>query len=519
MKKNLLFMMGAMLLMMAGTVMTACSSDEGVFNGNSTSYMETEEEATEDTIASLDKINVLYIQSDKGDAEECELAHLQCGTFGPDVKYPVYLGDGSSKPNNTREVYPLSLSAYIRNTSLFYKSSHPYTTFQIYIESDELLNIDNLKAGDTFDSSVIRLNIENLLSENGYIWTYLPETYVKDGQIQVVGKKTGDDGKSYLTLNLLNLKYNPYDSQSTYTFNATIDCEICDYTPKGPDIESMRMPSDEMTFFMMDALNGGESQVRHAFFGEGSEQQECLIINSEEEFRKAYKGDKELPNSRINFEYCSLVIGRTYGENSGVSLGGFKITDNGDSYQVDVTLNKSVSTNYSYTDAPKDFYYWNIYPKMDKKPVVFNRIYQDVSIDPINDAYAHISSNRWILERYRDADGKDHFADRGYVGDKRYYIEFKEDGSFSGRINDLNDFSGSYTLPFVGKRAYYEDVEHGVINMSDWKVTDIEDDDYISKQFVRISKATQFKPVWPYYLGLYVSYKEYYLFRNVNIIN
>ena len=55
--------------------------------------------------------------------------------------------------------------------------------------------------------------------------------------------------------------------------------------------------------------------------------------------------------------------------------------------------------------------------------------------------------------------------------------------------------------------------------MSDWKVTDIEDDDYISKQFVRISKATQFKPVWPYYLGLYVSYKEYYLFRNVNIIN
>ena len=68
-------------------------------------------------------------------------------------------------------------------------------------------------------------------------------------------------------------------------------------------------------------------------------------------------------------------------------------------------------------------------------------------------------------------------------------------------------------LPFVGKRAYYEDIEHGVINLSDWKVTDVKDDDYISKQFVRISKATQFKPVWPYYLGLYVSSKECFIFR------
>lgn len=512
MKKNLLFMMGAMLMMMAGTVMTACSSDEGVFNGNSTGYMETEEEATEDTIASPDKINVLYIQSDKGDAEECELAHLHCGTFGPDVKYPVYLGEGSSKPNNTREVYPLSLSAYIMNTSLFYKSSHPYTALQIYIESDELLNIDNLKAGDTFDSSVIRLDIDNILYEDKYR-TYFPENYVKDGQIQVVGKKTGADGKSYLTLYLLNLKYYENNKECTYTFNAMIDCEICDYTPKGPDIESMRMPSDEMMFFMMDALNGGESQGRHAFFGEGSEQQECLIINSEEEFRKAYKGDKELPNSRINFEYCSLVIGRTYGENSGVSLGGFEVKDNGETYQVNVTLNKSVNTKYSYTDAPKDLYYWNIYPKMEKKPVVFNRIHQDVKIDPVNDVNARICNTRWILDMYKDADGVDHRVGEGYHGDNRYYIEFKEDGSFSGRINDTNDFSGSYVLPFVGKRAYYEDIEHGVINLSDWNVTKVADDNPVSQQFMRISEATQFKLVLTDYLAIYVSSKEYFSFR------
>ena len=274
------------------------------------------------------------------------------------------------------------------------------------------------------------------------------------------------------------------------------------------------MPSDELDLFMMDALNGGESLGRRTFFSEGAEQQECLIINSEEEFREAYKGEKGLPKSGINFKYCSLVIGRTYGENSGVSLDRFEITDSDDTYQVNVTLNKSVNPKYSYTAAPKDLYYWNIYPKMEKKPVVFNRIHQDVSIDPINDAYAHICSTRWILDLYQDADGVSHRVGEGYyLGDKRYYIEFKEDGSFSGRIKDLNDFCGSYTLPFVGKRAYYEDIEHGVINLSDWKVTDIEDDDPVSKQFMRISEVSQFKPVWPYSLVLYVSSKEFFMFR------
>jgi len=101
-----------------------------------------------------------------------------------------------------------------------------------------------------------------------------------------------------------------------------------------------------------------------------------------------------------------------------------------------------------------------------------------------------------------------------YIVDKEDIKDvFQEDGSFSGRIKDLNDFSGSYTLPFVGKRAYYQDIEHGVINMSDWKVTDVNDNDPVSKQFMRMSKATQFKPVWPYYLILYVSSKEYFMFR------
>ena len=121
---------------------------------------------------------------------------------------------------------------------------------------------------------------------------------------------------------------------------------------------------------------------------------------------------------------------------------------------------------------------------------------------------------------YKDADGVDHRVGEDYHGDNRYYIEFKEDGggyrpsgSFSGRIKDLNDFSGSYTLPFVGKRAYYEDIEHGVINLSDWNVTKVADDDPVSKQFMRISEATQFRLVSTDFLAIYVSSKEYFSFR------
>jgi len=461
---------------------------------------------------SLGDINVLFIQDENGKVDTCGLYGPYCGTAGP---ITTTGGD-----NITFEDYPMVFSS-----GMWYAQN--FDELQLSIENRENKKIGDLKVGDSFSTSSLDPN--NKISIK--VWwedvltlelPYQNKDGALNGRIEVVDKKTVYDVINYITLSFQDLEFYAYDKDNvkhTYVLNGLAEFEICEAgsykTPEqrhGFD-ESMRQPTDELDFFMMDALNGVESQGRRTFFSEGSEKQECLIINSEEEFQEAYKGDKELPRSGINFKYCSLVIGRTYGENSGVSLGGFKITDNGNTYQIDVTLNKSVNPNYSYTDAPTDLYYWNIYPKMEKKSVVFNRIYKNVNIDPINNAYARISSNRWILEKYTDADGKDHRVGSGYVGDKRYYIEFKEDGSFSGRIKDLNDFSGSYTLPFVGKRAYYQDIEHGVINMSDWKVTDVNDNDPVSKQFMRMSKATQFKPVWPYYLILYVSSKEYFMFR------
>ena len=482
-----------MSVLLSAGIFCACSKDDNDGKENSNGYF-TSLYAAECFAPrfSLGDTNVLFIQDENGKVDTCGLYGPYCGTTGP---ITTTGGD-----NTTFEDYPMVFSA-----GMWYAQN--FNELQLSIENRENKKIGNLKVGDSFSTSPFDPN--NKISIK--VWwedvltlelPYQNKDGALNGRIEVVDKKTVYDVINYITLSFQDLEFYAYDKDNvkhTYVLNGLAEFEICEAgsykTPEqrhGFD-ESMRQPHDALDLFMMDALNGGESQGRRTFFSEGTEQQECLIINSEEEFREAYKGDEELPNSEINFKYCSLVIGRTYGENSGVSLGGFEITDNGDTYQVNVTLNKSVNPNYSYTDAPKDLYYWNIYPKMEKKPVVFNRIYQDVSIDPINDAKAHLCSNRWIL------------------GDKRYYIEFKEDGTFSGRIKDLNEFSGSYTLPFVGKRAYYEDIQHGVINLSDWKVTDIEDDDPISQQFVRISKATQFKPVWPYCLVLYVSSNEYYM--------
>jgi hypothetical protein len=268
---------------------------------------------------------------------------------------------------------------------------------------------------------------------------------------------------------------------------------------------------------MMDALNGTELQGRRTFFSEEPAQQECLIINSEEEFWQAYKGDKELPRTWISFDYCSLVIGRTYGEHGGISLGGFDFSDNGDTYQLNVTLNNSVDPNYAYTTAFTDLYFWKICPKMEKKPVVFNRIMKDVNPDPIADAHDRIRS-RWILVGYSDADGNYHQVGTGFMGDERFSIEFMEGGRVQGRINDTNDFSCYYKVPYVGKRACYEDVvEHGVINLWDWTVTEVVDDNPISKQFMRISDATQFGLIMSYTLDLFVSPKEFFSFRHEDL--
>ena len=503
MKKKLLSVMTAMLTMMAGAAMMACNENDEA--GISDVLINMVGSNTQDPNITLDNINMLLIREDNGKTDTCLLYNPCCG-----ISDQIYV---TGRDNTTYIDYPMKFTATIMNSAHF-------TGLHLGIENRENWKIEDMAVGTSY--STFHFNPYNKLSSSIWGDTYKPAHGAWSGGIKVVGKRTDADGTAFITISFQNLENCVYDQNwnlHTYFLNGVIEFRIGENglypkpeAKKEIDVESMLMPSDELLFFMMDALHGNETQGRRTFFSEAAEEEKLLIINSEEEFRAAYKGNKELPSTGINFDYCSLVIGRTYGEHGGVSLGGFDLADKGDNYHLDVILNNNTNPDYCYCCAFVDLYFWKIYPKMEQKPVVFNRIQQDVNIDPL-EVYARMQ-NRWILEGYSDADGTYHQVGNGR-GAERFYIEFKESGRVEGRINDTNDFSGSYILGFVDKRACYEDaVEHGVINLMNWNVTNVADDNPLSQQFMRISNATQFQLVMTYSLALYISPKEYFLFRN-----
>ena len=507
MKKNYLLVMSAAMMLAIG--LSSCSSDEENFIGT---------KKTEVTrIVSSGKTNVLNIKSDTGDIEICEIYPAYCGR----ISWPVINCDRS---DSTYHLYPLVFTAIIRNSSLF-------NVMQISCENHSLINIKDLQVGDTLDSSVLRFRawrdsyldskkVEPNAIDGGINWQNSP--WIAGGQVLVVGQKKTDDGKSYVTLDFQDLILDGWSSwclECNYTFNGVIDFEISGdgIYPTGigtDDLRSMLRPSYDLLMFMMDALHGNESQGQRTFSYDASAEQECLIINSEEEFREAYKGNKQLPKTGINFDYCTLVIGRTYGEHCAVSIDDYELTDNGDTYQLNVTLNNNVNPDYAYTAEFNDLYFWKIYHKMEKKPVVLNRIVQDVNFDLLSNTYSYIR-NHYILEGYSGADGVWHRAGEGWNGNERFSIEFKADGTAEGCINNTNYFSFNYTLPYSAKREGYNDgSDHGIINVWNWQVTDVDDDDPVSKQFMRLPYVTQFVLIKDYTVTLYISDKELFDFRN-----
>ena len=502
MKKNLLFAMSTMLLIMAGTVMTSCSDDEvyGI------------KKQKEKLKVTRSETNVLEIREVDGQTETCSIDNAICGKGER-----LYIDDYVD--------YPMKFTADIKN-SLF------FTGLYLGIENRENRKIEDLQVGESFGTAYVAV-------ENGKLdFSIWGDTYkakrlgYSPGIYEVVDKRIDSDSVTYITISIQDLEielddgniHNPHK----YIVNGVIEFRVCEggLFPRKEepvvDPESMRMPREELNFFMMDALHGSEFEGRRTFFSEEAVAEECLIINSEEEFRQAYKGDKELPCTGINFDSCTLVIGRTYGEHSGITYGGHELIDNGDSYQLNVTLNNNVNPDYCYTAAFTDIYFWKTYLKMDKKPVVFNRIRKDVTIDPLADANDRIVG-RWILEGYSDGDdfyagGRYHRVGDGYCGDRRFSIEFKADGTVVGRINDTNDFSCRYMVPYIGKRAYYEDaVDHGIINLWDWKVTEVADDNPVSQKMMRIPDATQIKLLLTYNLTLFLSPNEILHFRRDGI--
>lgn len=461
----------------------------------------------------------------EGSIDSCWLYRPYCGTVGS-----VSLSDGRGGSYN---IYPMVFTAVVRNSSLF-------TILQFDLNNKSPKKIEELEVGDTFRGvsgfgpDNIRIEVQGGImyeeepkAVNGYIPWDSSKGGALGGKIQVVDKKTDTDGKTYITLSLQDIKFYDYDkelNQVSYALNGLIEFEICEdglhpkEEPKGPTMKELLTPSPDLLFFMMEELHGYESQGQCPFFSKDTGAQECLIINSEEEFREAYKSEKELPKTGIDFKYCTLVIGRTYGENGGVTLGDYELVDNGDSYQINVTLNNNVNPDYTYTPAVKDLYFWRIYPKMENKPVVFNRIRKDVNIDPLDkeSAYSQICG-RWILELY--ADEYSGFTNLPVNNSKRYSIEVTDNGWIKGYIDDTNVFSCNYMITYTAKQYYngYNLIDHGIIKLWDWEGTNVNNDDPISKMFMQISNVTQFRLITTASrLTLDISASEWLFFHREN---
>ena len=442
---------------------------------------------------SLGDKNVLFIQDENGKIDTCGIYSPYCGIAGPITT--------TGSDNVAFENYPMVFS-----TSMWYSAN--FNELQLSIENRENKKIEDLEVGDSFSTFLFDPNNKIYMKvwwEDNLI-TDIPYQNMSGalgGRIEVIDKRTDSDGITYITQSLEDLEFYSYDkdmNQHNYHLNGKIEFRISEngLYPKPEesvfDMETALIPNDDLIWFMMNALYKNESEGRKTFFSQAPEEEKCLIINSQSEFCEAYHGDMEVPRWMIDFNHCSLVIGRTYGEHGGVSLGDYEFTDNGDSYQLNLTINNNVNPDYYYPQAVTDLYFWKICPKMENKPVVFNRIRQDVNIDPMQ-KYS-LFCKRWFMDCYVDVDGTLHQVSKDW-GDERYSIEFKENGRVEGRIN-TNGFSGQYTMPHMmtidGKRdGYNGDLHYGLINLTDLSVSEVFDDEPLSDTFMHIFNATKIK--------------------------
>lgn len=113
--------------------------------------------------------------------------------------------------------------------------------------------------------------------------------------------------------------------------------------------------------------NGNEIKT---FFEQGSWDEEgCMMINSREDFQKAYMGTKELPE--IDFDKYTLIIGRTWGNDSSYELADVFLRDNGDNYSLDACLWHHYGGAFA---AIIHIFYWRLYPKLPQKDIVTKHV-------------------------------------------------------------------------------------------------------------------------------------------------
>ena len=185
MKKSFLLWMGVVLIMVIG--MSSCSSDD-------------------DFDFSTIDANELSICSDKGESGIGLAYNPQC-SFGGQTSYER---DGS-----IRTSYHLKFSLNIKESPVLY-------LLQVDIESSKRIFIEDLKIGDTFDSSEV-----GIFAYYNTTWKehVMRGARAHSGKMRVISKYTTNE-KSFLVVRFSDLKFESIDKTSIYTVNATIVFEV-----------------------------------------------------------------------------------------------------------------------------------------------------------------------------------------------------------------------------------------------------------------------------------------------------
>ena len=190
MKKSFLFWMFAMLMLVVG--MSSCSSDD-------------------DFDFSTIDANELSICSDKGESEIGLAYNPQCHVNGKNISYET---DGS-----IRTSYHLKFSLNIKESPVLY-------LLQVDIESSKRIFIEDLKIGDTFDSSEVGIFAYYTPTGKEHV---MRGARAHSGKMRVISKYTTNE-KSFLVVRFSDLKFESIDKTSIYTVNATIVFEVLNYT-------------------------------------------------------------------------------------------------------------------------------------------------------------------------------------------------------------------------------------------------------------------------------------------------
>ena len=195
MKKYLYILMSAILI----AISTGCSSDD-------------DQDIYDDLIGS--EVNVLLIRSDNG--------QISTGTMykNGEVYNPphCYLGkEIMYNGGNPLTFYHMSFGTNIKGSDVF-------DMLNITFTSSQPMSFSNLKAGETFDSSQFHASAAYTPTWSEAI---LRQATALSGKVTVIGtSKVGD--KSYMTLQLSDLRFDAIDHSCVYSVDGAVEYEIWD---------------------------------------------------------------------------------------------------------------------------------------------------------------------------------------------------------------------------------------------------------------------------------------------------